>query len=417
TSEELYQVPAPGTRRRGKKRATPRRYPGESDSNEKPKVSTREQELIAPPSAPFDADISRRDLLRRAGQGAIIVGLGAAALFGAKIAWDRVSGAIGGQRRQLPTHITLPEPFNLTGHSGDVQALDWGTGTTKLASGAANDGAIRIWDIHNPQQPNATLSAPDTTHGITSLSWGRDGRTLFAAVAQANAEIWDTRQQTPIGHVPYPVQVGQWQPAQDILALVSWTSQATEAAGGQAVIVWDIASAKTISSLKGPTDKIQALAWSPLGPGMMVAAGGRDNTIFVWSGKDAASMALINTGLKGHSAPITAIDWSSQDVHVVSGSADGTARVWDVNQPGNGTLLQQGSGAIGAVAWSPVFPLVAIGDAGGNVALWDVDNRRRLSQVAVGSGAVLALAWSSDGHYLAAGSANHTVYVWDTSHF
>ncbi len=464
TSEELYQVPPPA-RRRVKKRMSLRRYPGESDSNEKPKVSTREQELIAPPAArnpgpayqraapvpsqlpplasrrssspfaapasssmsppsvPFDRqrtfrdDISRRDLLKRAGQGAIIAGLGVAAIVGAKIAWDRVSGAIGGQHRQLPAQITLPTPFNLTGHSGSVQALDWGAGTTRLASGAANDGAIRVWDMHNPQQPSATLSAPDATHGITALSWGRDGRTLFAAVAQANAEIWDIRQQTPIGHVPYPVEVGQWQPAQDILALVSWASQAPEAAGGQAVIVWDIASAKTITSLKGLTDKIQALAWSPIGPGLMLAAGGRDNTIFVWSGKDAASMAPINTGLKGHSAPITAISWSSQDLRVVSGSADGTARVWDVNQPGNSILLQQDSGAIGAVAWSPIYPLVAVGNAGGTITLWDVETRRRLSQVAAGSGAILSLAWSSDGHYLAAGSDNHTVYVWDTSHF
>ena len=369
------------------------------------------------PSTIMRAVVSRRSALIAMGKGIAGLLAGAAVVGGAKVAWDHITPLLNRPaQRQLPAHITLPPAIHLTHHTGPVNALAWSQDSKKLASGAADDGAIALWsmqDVSDATTPTQMLTSPEMAKGIASLSWARDNQALFAALVVGNGQFWRTTQTTPIAHVPYDVQLSQWHPAADVLALASATATIPDANGGKNVIIWDITTASSTATLTGHTDHVQALAWQNT-TGFSLATGGADKLLFLWGGTSAATMAALTSGLAGHSTPITALAWSGQESRLVTASQDGMARLWNSTPPfDTQTLLVAGS-PIQAVAWSPIFPLVALGHDNGSITFWDTNGRHRLATIIAGTTPVRSLAWSPDGHYLTAGTTDHQISVWDT---
>jgi hypothetical protein len=65
------------------------------------------------------------------------------------------------------------------------------------------------------------------------------------------------------------------------------------------------------------------------------------------------------------------------------------------------------------VAWHPAGDVMATGHADGSVRLWDVDNGQEIRRFEGHTQGVLSVAFSPDGRYLAAGCADGTVTLWD----
>jgi len=113
------------------------------------------------------------------------------------------------------------------------------------------------------------------------------------------------------------------------------------------VRLWDAATGALQQTLKGHSDSVTSVAFSP--DGRQVVSGSDDQTVRLW---DVATGALQQT-LEGHSGWVTSVAFSSDGKQVVSGSDDKTVRLWDV---ATGALLQtlEGhSGWVTSVAFSP----------------------------------------------------------------
>jgi len=90
--------------------------------------------------------------------------------------------------------------------------------------------------------------------------------------------------------------------------------------------VWDLSSGKLIKTLKGHTDIISSVAFSP--GGKSVASASYDNTIKIW---DLGNMEIIHA-LTNHERSVMSIKFSNDDKFLVSGSYDATVRLWDVKR-------------------------------------------------------------------------------------
>jgi WD40 repeat protein len=97
---------------------------------------------------------------------------------------------------------------------------------------------------------------------------------------------------------------------------------------------------------------------------------------------------------------------------LVSGSGDGTARIWSVNTGSVVHVLKGDEAAVTSLAVSADNRLLATGGGGGLVYLWDATLGYRLGKLPVLVAPLRGLFFTEDCGSLVTHSGTHTVQVW-----
>jgi len=100
---------------------------------------------------------------------------------------------------------------------------------------------------------------------------------------------------------------------------------------------------------------------------------------------------------------------------LMTGSFDGSLRIWDLTTRSLLRTIDVGVGDVGvdSVAVSPDGTRIAAGMTDGSAGIWEVASQRRLTTMSGHSGRVWAVAFSPDGERLATGSADTSIRIWD----
>jgi WD40 repeat protein len=97
----------------------------------------------------------------------------------------------------------------------------------------------------------------------------------------------------------------------------------------------------------GHSDCVDSVAYSP--DGRTVVSGSWDGTIRIW---DAQTGAAVGQPLKGHTDYVTSVAYSPDGRTVVSGSDDKTIRIWDAQTGAAvGQSLEGHTGSVYSVAY------------------------------------------------------------------
>ena len=105
--------------------------------------------------------------------------------------------------------------------------------------------------------------------------------------------------------------------------------------------------------------------------------------------------------------------WSPDGHHILTGSMDGTARIWDATT-GDNTLTVTHTDPVIAVAWSPDGHHILTGSRDRTARIWDAttgDNTLTLTH----TNWVGTVAWSPDGHHILTESGDGTARIWDAT--
>jgi WD40 repeat protein len=133
------------------------------------------------------------------------------------------------------------------------------------------------------------------------------------------------------------------------------------------VLLWDVAARKPRESLAA-TAAVRSLAFSSDGRLLAAAVGSR---VHVWDVRSGTGVAV----LEGHEKQVWSVAYfpgiGAAGESLLSGSQDGTARVWDVGPARQRAVFSWSPGAVRAVAVAPDGMTAAAGAENGSIAVWD----------------------------------------------
>jgi WD40 repeat protein len=288
----------------------------------------------------------------------------------------------------------------LNGHSGYIQSMAFSEASNTLATGGY-DRTVRLWSVETGQELRIIKGHSSAVH---SIAWSPDGKHLITGGLDGAVKEWDVaRKKAPI--LPTEMVTHYLATAfssqNELLALgVSENNQ---------VKLWNLSTGKEIAALDVPGETLCAV-FSP--DNLLVATGGTngDHLVHLW---DAATGRAIKS-LKGHTDNVFAVAFSPDKSLLVSGGHDHTLKLWDVK---TGVEVAQLGGEDNSwrAVFSPDGKYLASASMNGRVKLWDVAARSVLRMLDGHTQSVKAIAFSRDGKWLATGGDDNTVMLWEVA--
>lgn len=189
---------------------------------------------------------------------------------------------------------------------------------------------------------------------------------------------------------------------------------------GSTIKIWDLHTKALLHSLSSHLQSVSSVAATTEGfwdvqmtspteadATPLLVSGSYDGTLKLW---DLPTGKLLQT-FCGHSDAVHTLSVNRQ--LLASGSYDRTIQLWDLK---TGLLLHTLSGhtaAIGSVALSPVDAVVASGSHDHTVKIWHCESGELQLTFQEHTAPVKAIAFSPDGGMLTSASQEGTVKLWD----
>ena len=266
--------------------------------------------------------------------------------------WDRADGRF--------TH--------LVGHTRTVNDLCFSPDEKLLASASA-DSTIRLWRL----QDRSSRVLEDHGSGVLSVAFSRDGATLVSGDCLGNIRLWDVKDARCIRELVDVSIVGIFAVTFTPDGKTIATAGVREGEDGEeygGIFLWDISDAEDISSntfVDTHDDIVHSLEYSPDG---RYLATGAVKGFRLWNAL-ALNCAI---GMTGNSDPVYSIAFSPNGRIVASASADGSVRLWSVEDGEESCLINllrhHESDAL-SVAFSPDGQTLASSGRDGTVHLWN----------------------------------------------
>jgi WD40 repeat protein len=175
-------------------------------------------------------------------------------------------------------------------------------------------------------------------------------------------------------------------------------------------IIWDVENRKMLHQLRGHTDQIYALGFSP--DKERAYSGGYDRTVKMWSVRDGKEIM----SLTGHKDKVQSLAVSPTDGTLATGGWDGETRLWDGRTGRYIRSIQNQGALVGSLNFTPDGKLLVSGTGGTAVAfVWEVATGKTVATYNKHDNVVVASAISPDGRLVATAGGNaYPIHIWET---
>jgi WD40 repeat protein/serine/threonine protein kinase len=293
---------------------------------------------------------------------------------------------------------TGKEALVLRGHSSWVQGVAFSSDGKRIVSGGV-DATVRVCDASSGQE---ILILKGHAGDVTSVAFSSNGKQILSASADRTARVWDAER----GQKLFTLN-GQAGPVRGL----AFNSDGTRVVASNGV--WDAETRQKLFSLEG-AGHVLGVSFSP--DGKHIVTGSQDGMARVW---DAGTGELVFT-LKTDRGPVLGVAFSPDGKRIVTGSGDGGrpggAIVWDgVN--GSKLFALEGRTRVWSVAFSPDGKRIVTGDGdvykAGEVKIWDGSTGQLVMALKEHTNEVWSVAYSRDGKHIVSSGLDKMVRVWD----
>ncbi|CAF2151692.1 hypothetical protein HID58_002189 [Brassica napus] len=282
------------------------------------------------------------------------------------------------------------------------------------------DGGIGSWDIKTGTEQLRFKQCASPAHGLTAV-----GEKFLAASQLRNASgssgsiffwSWNKPQ----------VEVKSF-PVESVKALAA-NSEGTYIVGGGAsgdIFLWEVASGKLLKKWHAHYRSVTCLVFS--GDDSLLVSGSEDGSVRVWSllrlfddlQRQQQGSTLYEHDFNEHTTSVTdiVIDYGGCNAFIVSASGDGTCKVWSLSK---GKLLRNiiFPAAINALALDPGGSIFYAASVDSKIYVGAMNSSSDYATQSLGSvseqgKAVTCLAYCADGNLLISGSEDGVICVWD----
>ena len=280
-----------------------------------------------------------------------------------------------------------------------------------LATGHKNN-VIKIWDLMTGKlsktlRSNEPSGQVGIVSGITSLSFSRDDQYLVSGSGDGTAKLWDIENEVPL-------QIYQGQSYFLNCATISQDNKFIATGGDSPVIsVFNTAASEAVGEFEGLTPWVSSVDINTE-KGYLVAACDHDggdtiNSVVLWDLNEEKKPHEF----KGHTQRVRSVKMSRNGKLLVSGSNDGTAMIWDLeNKKKPLHKLAGHTFWVNSVDISGDGALVVTGSDDCTAMLWDAKTGSELKAF-TGHSAAVTVSISSNAKYVITSSRDATTKIWN----
>lgn len=259
-----------------------------------------------------------------------------------------------------------------------------------LVASAGVDGTIRLW---NTRTMRLKCRIDVGVVMVRSIDWSSNGKYLVAALSSGEVVqyLCSTRREVWRSSVfPDMIHGIVWSPA-DSNVIVACSRKGVAVLSKDGQVCQRITTPSAAHSVDVDPSK-----------GKSVAVGCSDHKIYIYSLTGSSEKPILT--LSGHSDVVSCVSYNpAAPQYLLSGSYDGTVRLWDASVGDSHTAsvnarhLTGHTDRVHAVAWCSVAPYLALsGSRDNTVRLWDVRNGTAVTSVRGHVAAVCSVASNAD---------------------
>lgn len=376
------------------------------------------------------------------------------------------------QRDRVVLHVidvaTGKTAQTLTGHKERIEAAEFSTDASRLAS-AAGDASVRIWDVATgkslselkghkravnvvSQSADGNRIASASTrefklwdgekkeqladlggenNGAKLVAMSPDGAWLVSITRDGIAHLWDVAKQsqkTTLDRNPQAVETASNEtPDSESEAAAPPPSDAPEPEAIQSlaysrdgrwlaiaredgrISIRTAADGKVHREIEAFGDVASSVTFSP--DSQLLAAGSFEKIIKVWKVESGELIAE----LAGHSNWVFGVAFSADSQLLASASYDKTVKLWSIADVKEVATLSGHTAGVRAVSFMRDGKHLISGGSDRNAIVWNVESKMQVATLKGHTAAIRDIACSPDGGTVATASEDATIKLWKTA--
>lgn len=279
------------------------------------------------------------------------------------------------------------------GHRGEVRVAVFSQDGQRLFT-AGEDNSVILWDPETGQKIRTLLGHAGP---ITSIDESPDRRQILTASEDNTARIWDVQTGQPLLSLEAHTDrllTAIYSPDGDSIATLSQDGT---------VRLWQPKRRPHIR-IGAHNDWVRSAVFSPVPGQRLVLSASADGTGRIWD----LQSGLLRLELRGHPEWVNSATYSRDGRFIVTASMDHTARVWNAD---SGRLLATLAGHndwIRSAAFSPNGEMIVTASKDKTARIWSGPQWQKWTALVGHEGAVTSAVFASDGREVLTASEDQT---------